>query len=46
VLDLLDDVLILDNADDFHLSGTFRASQWVHLINLLDQTGPALPVFF
>jgi len=35
--DLFDDVLILDHADDFHLSGTFRAGQGVYFVNLLDQ---------
>jgi hypothetical protein len=44
--DLFDDVLILDQADDFHLSGTFGASQWVHFVNLMDQSGPVLQALF
>jgi hypothetical protein len=44
--DLFDDVLILDHADDFHLRGTFGASQWVHFVNLLDQPCPILSALF
>jgi len=39
------DILVIYHADDFHLSRTFRARQWVHFIDFLDQSGPVFPVF-
>ena len=37
----LDDLPILDGADDPHGSPAFRANQWIDLIDLLNQPGPA-----
>ena len=34
------DIVIFDQADDFHLSGTFRAWKRVNFIILLNQPGP------
>ena len=39
----IDDLLILDGADDPHGSPTFRTNQWIDLINFLNQPGPAFP---
>ena len=39
----IDDLLILDRADDPHDSPTFRTSESIDLINFLNQPGPAFP---
>ena len=39
----LDDLLLLDGANDPHVSPAFRAKQWIDLIDLLNQSGPAFP---
>jgi len=39
----LDDLPILDGADDPHGSLAFRANQWIDLIDFLNQPGPAFP---
>ena len=41
--DLFDHLLILDETDDLHPPLTFRAGQWVHLINLLNKPGQVFP---
>jgi hypothetical protein len=43
--DGLNDLSVLDEANDAHDSSTLRASQGINLVNLLDQAGPILPVF-
>ena len=45
--DPFNDLFILDHADYFHLSGTFRISQeGPHCIDFLDQSDPVLSILF
>ena len=40
--DLIDDFMILDKGDHFHLSAALRADQWVNFKNLPYHLGPAI----
>jgi hypothetical protein len=42
--DLFDDLLILDEGDDFHPPLALQAVQGVDLIDFLNQSGPVYPV--
>jgi hypothetical protein len=44
--DLLDDLLILDHADDLHGTGTFGTGEGINLIDFLDKPCPVLPALF
>ena len=40
--DLIDDFMILDKGDHFHLSAALRTDQWIDFKNLPYHLGPAI----
>ena len=39
--DPIDNFMVFDKGDHFHLSAALRADQWVHFIDPADHLGPA-----